>query len=73
MWDEQDHFGRWVQGISAIFLAVFAAACAYFIYTSTIWMIIIGGITLFLGSVRLCWRCAFYAVTGRNNVNRDGY
>lgn len=73
MWDERDHFGRWVQGISAIFLAVFAMVSAYFIYTSTIWMIIIGGIAVFWGSVRLCWRCAVYAITGRGNVNRDEY
>lgn len=73
MWDERDYTARWVQGISAVFLALFAAVGIYLIYSTTVFMLIIGGGVVVLGAIRLCWRCAAYAVTGRNNVNRDGY
>lgn len=73
MWDERDYTARWVQGICAVFLALFAAAGVYLIYTSTLLMVMIGGIVVVLGAIRLCWRCAVYAVTGRKNVNRDDY
>jgi hypothetical protein len=73
MWDEDDHAGRWIQGICAIFLALFASVAGYLIFTSTVLMIMIGGFAAFCGSATLCWRCARYALTGKGNVNRDDY
>ena len=73
MWDETDYTARLIQGICAVFLALFAMVAGYFVYTSPIFMIMIGGVVVFLASARLCWRCAKYAITGRNNVNRDDY
>jgi hypothetical protein len=73
MWDEDDSFGRWFQGICAIFLAAFAMALGYYIYTSTFFFGKMGEIALLIASVGLCWRCARYAVTGNGNVNRDDY
>jgi hypothetical protein len=73
MWDERDYTARWIQGICAIFLAAFALLCGYFVLHNTFWMFMIGGFVIFCGSVRLCWRCASYAVTGKGNVNRDDY
>lgn len=73
MWDEEDYTARWIQGICAIFLAVFALVAGYFVYTSPIFMLMIGGVVVFVTSARLCWRCARYAVTGKGNVNRDEY
>jgi hypothetical protein len=73
MWDEQDYTARWVQGTCAVFLALFAVADAYFVISNFGLFYAIAGFTLFVGSVRLSWRCARYAVTGRGNVNRDGY
>jgi hypothetical protein len=73
MWDEKDYLARWVQGISAVVLALFAVADAWFVISNFRLIYGIAGITLFFGSVRLSWRCARYAITGRNNVNRDSY
>ncbi len=74
MWDEDDHFGRWAQGICAIFLALFAAVDAYMFF-SGFFLIFYGiaAIILFFASLRYCWRCAKYALTGKGNVNRDEY
>jgi len=73
MWDETDYTARWVQGICAIFLAIFAVADAYFVLHFFLFWYVVAGFTLFVGSARLCWRCLRYAVTGKNNVNRDDY
>ena len=71
MWDEKDYAARWIQGICGVFLALFAAADAYFVISNLGLFYLVAGFALFVGSVRLSWRCLRYAVTGRGNVNRD--
>jgi hypothetical protein len=73
MWDEDDIEGRIIQGICAVFLALFALADGWVVFVHFGFFFGVAGITLFIGSVRLCWRCFWYAVTGKNNVNRDNY
>ncbi|HEY4358012.1 MAG TPA: hypothetical protein VGN16_19855 [Acidobacteriaceae bacterium] len=73
MWDEQDYTARWVQGISAVFLAAFTVGGVYLMFNAFSIMLLIGGIPVCLASTRLCWRCTRYAITGRGNVNRDSY
>jgi hypothetical protein len=73
MWDEKDYTARWVQGFCAIFLALFAAVDGYLVVTSFGLFYGIAGITLFFSSIYYCWRCLRYAVTGKGNVNRDGF
>jgi hypothetical protein len=74
MWDETDYTSRWIQGISAIFLAVFAFVDGYMLlHTGFVLFYAASGITLFCGSLYYCWRCLRYAVTGRGNVNRDDF
>jgi hypothetical protein len=73
MWDETDYAARWIQGICAIFLAVFALVGAYMIYSSPFVLVALGGFAVVVASTRLCWRCARYALTGRGNVNREEY
>jgi hypothetical protein len=73
MWDEHDHTARWIQGICGVFLAFFAIVAGYFVYSSLILMVMLGGVVVFIGSVRLSWRCLRYAITGKGNVNRDDY
>ena len=73
MWDETDYASHWIQGICAIFLALFAFGGVYMVLNSSFLMFRFGGLAVFLGSLRLCWRCFRYAVTGKNNVNRDDY
>jgi hypothetical protein len=72
-WDEDDRFGRWLQGICAVLLAIFSVIGGYIVLTHIGFFLLIGGIPLIYGSTRLCWRCAHYAITGRNNVNRDSF
>jgi len=36
-------------------------------------MLKFGGFAVLIGSARLCWRCARYAITGQGNVNRDDF
>lgn len=68
MWDEQDTFGRWVQGIFGVLCAVFVAAVLFFgLYLS--WLVIAATVlACYLG-----YRSLRYAITGRNNINRDSY
>ena len=73
MWDKDDHLGRWVQGICAIFLGIFGVVCGWYSLNNLVYVYLIGGLGLAVGSLRLCWRCAVYALTGTNNVNRDDY
>jgi hypothetical protein len=73
MWDETDYEGRWVQGVCAIFLALFALIGSYVVLKFLGLFLILGGIPVIIGATRLCWRCAYYAVTGQKNVNRDNY
>jgi len=71
MWDGKDYGSRWIQGICAIFLALFTVIGGYVVLSHLVFFIIIGGIPVITGSAWLTWRCAYYALTGKNNVNRD--
>ena len=73
MWDEHDCVARWIQGLCVVGLAVFALFAGYFLWSSPVFMVIIGGIAVFCGSAHLSWRCLRYALTGRSNVNRDDF
>jgi hypothetical protein len=73
MWDETDYEGRWIQAACAVFLAIFSVLGGYVVVTHIGFFVIVGGVPVILGSIRLCWRCAYYAVTGKNNINCDDY
>jgi hypothetical protein len=73
LWGEDDTEGRWLQGVCAVLLLPFALVALYLTIHATVLMYRLGGIGLGYYSVRLCWRCAYYAATGKNNVNRDDY
>ena len=76
MWDKDDISSRWVQGIIALPLIVWTIAGLYLIRaipyddltyrTEAIWASVIG-------AGCLAGRCLWYAITGRNCVNRDDY
>jgi len=81
MWNEDDHFGRWVQFFCALPLLLIAAGLIYFEITSPY-----RGYSLYsrknpfishVGGAILCLclasRCLWYAITGKNNVNRDDF
>jgi hypothetical protein len=73
MWGEEDTLARWIQGICAIFLAIFSIIGAYIVIAHIGLFLLLGGIPVIYGSIRLCWRCTYYALTGKGNVNRDTY
>jgi hypothetical protein len=74
MWDEDDHFGRWVQGILALILLPVGVVIEYYSWTHLtggMYRYGIGGVfgvALYLG-----YRCARYAITGKGNMNRDDF
>jgi hypothetical protein len=71
--DQNDHFARWFQAFSAVPLLAIAAFDLH--------MTIFGrGISYVAGRhVRgsdasyLAYRCLYYAITGRKNINRDDF
>jgi hypothetical protein len=73
MWDEQDYFSRCVQGVFAFILGVCAIGGIYMALHATLTMLIFGGIAATAGCIRVGYRCARYAITGRNNINRDDF
>lgn len=73
LWGEDDILGRWIQGIAALFLAVFTVGGVYMLIHATFFMLYFAGVPVLYGAVRLCYRCARYALTGRGNVNRDAF
>ena len=73
MWDEQDYLSRWLQGISAVVLALGAVGGLYMVTHATLTMLMFGGVAATYGCIRIGWRCARYAITGRNNINRDNF
>lgn len=73
MWDETDYAGRWIQFICAVFLGLFTLLGGYEVLSHLGFYLIIGGLPVITGAAWLCWRCTYYAVTGKNNVNRDYY
>jgi hypothetical protein len=73
LYGKDDTFGRCVQGICAIFLALCTFVAGYYILHFPVFWGIIGGFAVSIGCARLCWRCAKYALTGEGNVNRDDF
>ena len=73
MWDERDHFGRWVQGVFAVLLAIGAVGGIYMTMHATFTMLMFGGVAATFACARISWRCARYAITGRDNINRDDF
>jgi len=76
MWDENDTSGRWVQFICGVVLLIIAVCCGYLALTG--WdrgySGYGGGATgLCLGAIYLGIRCLWYAITGKDNVNRDDF
>jgi hypothetical protein len=76
MWDESDHFGRWVQGLCSLALVAFLIVDSYLLshgfgsgmgYTTT------AETALWVGAAYLAVRCFWYAFTGKDNINRDDY
>ena len=67
MWDENDHFSRWVQGLCGSALVLLLA----FIITFGRSFFLIWGSIGTAGYV--AYRCLRYALTGKNNINRDDY
>jgi len=75
MWDEDDHFGRWVQFVCAVPLLTLGAALEYYWWQSTSSgyyghsVYGAGGLGMFVLGIRCLW----YAITGKDNVNRDDF
>jgi len=75
MWDEDDHFGRWVQFLCAIPLLALGAALEYYWWQTPSYgyyghgVYGAGGLSMLVLGIRCLW----YAVTGRDNVNRDDF
>ena len=53
MWDEQDYFSRWVQGIFAVILGMGAVGGIYMAMHATLIMLIFGGIAATFGCIRI--------------------
>jgi hypothetical protein len=74
MWDEKDTFARWLQGLFSIFLAAFAFGLGFLIdkgFGSANGYGTAAESATILGALYLAGRCAWYAVTGKDNINRD--
>jgi len=76
MWDEDDTFGRWFQGLCAIPLFGWTCFVLYLLANGYHMSYSYGRAGEFctgVGTAYLGYRCLRYAMTGRNNVNRDDY
>ncbi len=72
MWDKDDHFGRWVQLFCALPLLVIGSVFLYFSFrSSTRYSYQYQEDAAAVACFGLGGRCLWYAVTGKNNVNRD--
>ena len=71
MWDKDDHFSRWVQGICALPLIAWCIFGANLIYSGYFFSIAIWSSVF--GSAYVAYRCLWYAITGRKSINRDDY
>jgi hypothetical protein len=73
MWDKDDHFSRWVQGICAIPLIAWCIFGTYLElhdpYSNYSRYGTIGASVI--GSGYVAYRCLWYAITGRRSINRD--
>ena len=76
MWDKDDHFARWVQGLCVIPLALWIVFDCYLLkYSDPLsepYSQKAEYASLFI-AIYLVARCLWYTVTGRHNVNRDDY
>jgi hypothetical protein len=70
LWDNDDHFGRWVQLICAFPLLLAGVALLYLSFTDS-YSYQSGGAGL--GCLVLGGRCLWYAITGKNNVNNKDF
>ncbi len=70
LWGEDDTFGRWLQFFCAIPLIALGAALEYYWWTTPSSGYYGAGGT---GMLILGFRCLWYAVTGRDNINRDDF
>ncbi len=70
LWGKDDTFSRWVNAIVAILLMLLALFEIYalFHFTYATWRLASS-----LPCTYLAYRCLFYAITGRNNINRDDF
>jgi hypothetical protein len=74
LWGEDDTFGRWLQFACAIPLIGIGAAVEYYWWTSPShgywhgWYGAGGAGFLVIGV-----RCLWYAITGKDNINRDDF
>ena len=81
LWDEDDIFGRWVQFFCALPLLLIAGGCVYIAIISihSTHSIYSRKNPLFAcasaAAICLCiaGRCLWYAITGKNNINRDDF
>ena len=74
MWDEEDTFGRWVQGLCAIPLLAWTFFILYLVAIDSPMVQSYGkgvGGSSGIVSAYIAYRCLRYAITGRNNINRD--
>lgn len=77
MWDETDYTARWVQGICAVPLLAWAGADSY-LFCTGYWVgrssvSSTAGESSGVIAAYVAYRCLRYALTGRNNINRDDY
>jgi hypothetical protein len=77
MWDKQDTFTRWLQGILAVvifFVSVFLIALEIR-YLSSSGYSSFGDRNLLgvlgFGGFYVSFRCLWYAITGEDNINRE--
>lgn len=77
MWDERDHFARWVHLVCGIGALLLSVALTYFgirwiltdSWSRTADEFLLGGLTCLYFAARFLW----YAASGRDNVNRDDF
>ena len=74
LYGEDDYFGRWIQGICAVPLIVFVIYDLSTLFTSAGFGVY-DGIRSAAGTAALYLACRFvlYALTGKNNINRDDF
>jgi len=75
MWDKDDHFSRWVQGLCAVPLVAWVIFGSWWIAESqSTWSAAeTGAAGSVIAAAYLAFRCLRYALTGSGNVNRDDF
>lgn len=76
MWDKDDHLSRWVQGICAVVLCgwILIAIHIHSYLSNDSQFEEQGAVdTSIVAAGVLAVRCFWYAFTGKNNINRDGW